>query len=67
MISVPKIGEDLRAGEQAFLAQIAKAHTLGFQSGQRDAFNEVLKWATANQEELKRSGLAESLLRLCGI
>jgi hypothetical protein len=67
MIRVPEIGPDLLAGQQAFLAQIAQAHTLGFQSGQRDAFNEVLKWATANQEALKRSGLAESLLRLCGI
>ncbi len=67
MISVPEIGEDLREMDQLFAAQLAKGIALSLDVGRRDAFNQVLRWATANQEALKRAGLAESLLRLCGI
>ena len=67
MISVPKIGEDLRSADLAFAALAEEVKNEAIAVGRRDAFNQVLKWATANQDALKRSGLAESLLRLCGI
>ncbi len=67
MISVPELCDDLRGEKELFDALAARSTMLAFTCGQRDAFNQVLRWATANQETLKQAGLAESLLRICGI